>query len=89
MTKIAVEKFLDEMEKLDEYPDTMHDYGLTMEDIEKIEENPDKYFRFAMYLLSRNIPDDHIFINEDALTAKEANFWLNEFVKTYLKEESA
>lgn len=74
-------QFLEEMEKFDEYPDTFHDYGLTREDIERIENNPKKYYRFAMYLLSRDIKPGHIFINDDALPVEEANFWLNEFIK--------
>lgn len=78
---MSTDDFLEEMERFDEYPDTFHDYGLTKADIERIESDPPKYARFVMYLLSRNIEDGHIFINDDALPVSEASFWLNEFVK--------
>lgn len=78
--EMNTDDFLESLAAMDEYPETLHDYGITMEDIKRMESDPPKYIRFAMYLLSRDYDDDHIFINADALPVKDASFWLNEFI---------
>ena len=83
MVKMDLDTFLEESEKFESYPNTMHDYGVTLQDIKRMEENPDKYARFVMYLLNKKyaVEDDHVFENEDALSVPDARFWLNEFIK--------
>lgn len=68
-------------QKLQAYPNTMHDYGITENDLERIESNPEKYLRFSLYLLSRNKEGSHVYENEDALPSDTLRYWLTEFVK--------
>lgn len=68
-------------ERMQSYPNTMHDYGITEKDLEEIEQNPKKYFRFALYLLSRNVGEDHVYENMNALDPNTAEYWLKEFMQ--------
>lgn len=79
--EMSRDAFLSAMDKMEHYPDTLHDYGLTNEDLTRMESDPEKYIRFVLYLMTREYADDHVFINPDALEPSTIQFHLNELVR--------
>ena len=79
------------IEKFEAMPNTMHDYGITREDMAKMDAEPEKYAMFVMYLSTRSWyqgkgDNDHVFINSDALKPVDAAFLIDEFINTHIFE---
>jgi len=89
--KMTFSKFDELMEQFEAMQNTMHDYGLTRDDFAKMEQDPNKYVEFAMYLTTRQWyqgkgDPNHIFINHnEALNARDAAYLLNEFLQAHLE----
>ena len=84
MIKMSYDKFEEICEKMDELPN--NNKGLTEHDLEIIQtkiakDYPDKAVLMAMYYLSRDYPDDHIFSNKDAVPASELKIEFNNLIK--------
>ncbi len=84
MLKMTFDEFdnlLDEYHKL---PPPPINYGLTKEDIEKLNNNVEKYALFAAYLetlpVYEKYIEKHTFINQDALGQKEAATLIDDIV---------
>lgn len=81
MLKTDTDSFLDWMTACEELPDVMTEYGITEEDIGRMEEDPEKYLPFAVYLLSLERKEEPA--NEDALPEDELMERLNDFVRRH------
>ena len=87
MIKMSYDKFEEICEKMDELPNIIdNNKGLTEHDLEIIQtkivkDYPDKAVLKAMYYLSRDYPDDHIFSNKDAIPASELKIEFNNLIK--------
>lgn len=89
MVKMTFDKYDELMEKFEAMPNTIHDYGITMEDMERMKEKPDKYIQFAMYLSTRpwymgKGNNAHVFINPDALNPADTACLLKKFINENL-----
>lgn len=65
-------------------PNPLDGYGLTKEDFERLstemmEKCPKETVLYVMYMSTRDYPDNHAFINEDALTPKELAAFCDDF----------
>ena len=78
MIKMSYDKFEEICEKMDELPNIIdNNKGLTEHDLKIIQ----KAVLMAMYYLSRDYPDDHIFSNKDAVPASELKIEFNNLIK--------
>lgn len=85
MRRMTFAQYDKEIEKFEVMPDPTHNYGLTEEDMRIIEDNPEKYIEFAMYLLTRTWYREenesaHIFDNVDAMRCKDVTFRLTDML---------
>jgi len=85
MVEMTFDKYDELMEEFEAMPNPLHDYGITREDMAKMDADSDKYLEFAMYLSTRPWYKDkgdntHVFINSDALNPSDAAYLLKEFI---------
>lgn len=86
MTKMTFDKFDEEMKRFEAMDDTSKNHGITLDEMTKMESEPDKYLRYAMYLLTRapykNGGDDSFnFTNADAASPSAINYRLDALVQ--------
>lgn len=72
-------------DKVAELPNRNENYGLEEKDLKRLEAEPDRYYRYIMYLLNQpyyemNAPV-HTFDNERALPQEEVTERLNELLR--------
>ena len=85
MVAMTFSQYDELMEKFEAMPNPIHDYGITEEDMKRMNDDPDKYYEFVMYLSTRPWYKDkgdntHVFINSDALKADKAATMLECFI---------
>jgi hypothetical protein len=71
-------------------PDLLDGYGITKEDFwrldgEMMKRAPRETVLYVMYLLSRDYPEDHVFVNDDAMTPSELEDHCNDFINTHVE----
>ncbi len=85
-----------ELKRFEGMPNTKltADYGVTLRDMERMEEEPEKYVSFLMYLSTRpwySGEEEKEFLNADALSCDEATEWIQDIlydaVELYEDEE--
>lgn len=82
MLKTNTDAFLDWMSAMEDIPDVTNGYGLTKDDIRKMDDDPQKYIPLATYLLAleeRSVP-----YNDDAMSEEELQEELNAFIKRHV-----
>lgn len=81
MTFDEFDNLLEEYRKL---PPPSINYGITEEDIKKLNSDVEKYALFAAYLevqsVYENYAEKHVFMNQDALGQKEAAMLIDDVV---------
>lgn len=78
-------------DKISRLPGRVENYGLTEEDIQKMESNPEKYYKYAMYLLNQPYygpnAKEHKFDNENALPQQDVYNRLNRLIQDFIQFE--
>ena len=81
-------KLDDEIAKL---PGRVENYGLTEKDLKRMEHEPEKYFKYAMFLLNQpcyaDTKKNHVFENEDALPQENVVKRLNDLINDTVRFE--
>ena len=76
-------------DKIASLPKRIEEYGITEQDMKRIESDPDRYYKYAMYLLNHSYyePNASVFLfkNPNALPQKEVTKRLNQMLKSCIK----
>lgn len=82
MTLQEFEKLTNEVSKVD---NPSNDYGITCEAMFKIDDEPEKYISYLLYIRTRSYyqnPDNNkFFSNKDALPCNEVHDWVEEIIE--------
>lgn len=83
--KMSFIQFEAEMERFSNMPNVSKNHGITHKEMTMMEGDPTKYYRYAMYLLSREPylnggNNQYIFSNVDAALASEIAYRLDSLV---------
>lgn len=86
MVTMTFEQYEKEMERFASMPDTTKQHGITLDEITKMENDPEKYLRYAMYLLTRDAykeggNNEFAFTNIDAVKPTSMAYRLDSLVE--------
>lgn len=86
MIKMTFDKYDEEMNRFEAMEDTSKNHGITENEMIKMEKDPDKYLRYAMYLLTRapykeGGDDSFNFTNADAVTPSVIAYRLDALIE--------
>ena len=79
--KIKTNHFLDFFDRMDELPDVLDGYQLTYADIDYMDQYPEKFLPFVIYLLTRDL--SQAYFNEDGISPDALELELNDYVKRH------
>lgn len=85
MIKMTFDKFDEEMTRFEAMADTTKNHGITLDELARMEADPEKYLRYAMYLLTRapykeGGDDSYNFTNVDAAKPSVVNYRLDALI---------
>lgn len=84
--KMSYDRFEEICSQMDELPNVIdNNVGLTEYDLEIVQSLGIRAVPMAMYYLSRDYPDDHIFSNKDAIPASEIKIELNNIIRKFVE----
>lgn len=90
MIKMTFDKYDEEMRRFEAMEDTSKNHGITENEMIKMEKDPDKYLRYAMYLLTRapykeGGDDNFNFTNVDAMLPSDVNYRLEAIIENAIE----
>lgn len=89
MINMTFDSYAELDDKIASLPPRVENYGLEEKDLEKMEADPKRYYKYAMYLLNQPYYETyskfHKFDNEDAIPQDEVIDRLNNLIKNFIQ----
>ena len=87
--KMTFDAYAELDDKIASLPGLPENYGITEKDLSQMEARPEKYYKFAMYLLNQPYyekgAESHKFDNENALPQEVVCTRLNELIENFIE----
>lgn len=88
MISMTFDDYTELDDKIASLPKRNENYGLEEKDLKRIEADPDRYYRYVMYLLNQLYYEvnakEHKFDNKDALPQNEVTDRLNALIRDHV-----
>ena len=88
MISMTFDDYTELDDKIASLPKLNENYGLEEKDLKRIEADPDRYYRYVMYLLNQPYYEvnakEHKFDNKDALPQNEVTERLNALIRDHV-----